>query len=203
MNIVSALLRSIPAVEQRADVSADELADLLSSRQTATGRTVSTDTALRQATVFACVRLIAESGAMIPLLLYRRLPVGKARATVANALRALALPEDVLVQVADVPDARRYLSAQAAPSAAQLERLGRQDAHLAGLVVAEFVVLNHRQGQVAGQVVQQLAGAVGGEVVGDDEMVDAFGDGVPQNRFGDICLVAHHRNPDDHVLSLR
>jgi acetolactate synthase-1/2/3 large subunit len=36
----------------------------------------------------------------------------------------LALPEDVLVQVADVPDARRYLSTQAAPSAEQLERLG-------------------------------------------------------------------------------
>jgi acetolactate synthase-1/2/3 large subunit len=36
----------------------------------------------------------------------------------------LALPEDVLTQVADVPDARRYVRVQAAPSAAQVERLG-------------------------------------------------------------------------------
>jgi acetolactate synthase-1/2/3 large subunit len=35
----------------------------------------------------------------------------------------LALPEDVLVQVADVPDARRYERVQAAPSPAQLARL--------------------------------------------------------------------------------
>ena len=35
----------------------------------------------------------------------------------------LALPEDVLVQVADVPDAKPYVRTQAAPSPAQLERL--------------------------------------------------------------------------------
>lgn len=35
----------------------------------------------------------------------------------------LALPEDVLVQVADVPDARRYERAQAAPSPAAIARL--------------------------------------------------------------------------------
>jgi acetolactate synthase-1/2/3 large subunit len=36
----------------------------------------------------------------------------------------LALPEDVLVEVADVPDAKRYVRVQAAPSPAQIERLG-------------------------------------------------------------------------------
>jgi acetolactate synthase-1/2/3 large subunit len=36
----------------------------------------------------------------------------------------LALPEDMLTQVAQVPDARRYVRVQAAPSAAQVERLG-------------------------------------------------------------------------------
>ncbi len=60
----------------------DELAVALSGTQTYTGRRVSTEGSLQQATVFACVRLIAESIGMLPLILYRRLePRGKERAT--------------------------------------------------------------------------------------------------------------------------
>jgi HK97 family phage portal protein len=97
MNIVSALLGSSPAPEQRSIVSSDELADLLAGPQTATGRTVTVNAALKQATVFACVRLISEAGAMIPLLLYRRLePRGKERAVehvLYNTLHSLPNPE--------------------------------------------------------------------------------------------------------------
>ena len=44
-------------------------------------RPVSAETALTQATTFACVSLIAESIGMLPLVLYRRLAGGKERAT--------------------------------------------------------------------------------------------------------------------------
>jgi HK97 family phage portal protein len=60
----------------------DGLALALSGSQTVTGRRVSTEGALQQVTVFACVRLIAEAIGMLPLVLYRRLqPRGKERAT--------------------------------------------------------------------------------------------------------------------------
>jgi HK97 family phage portal protein len=60
----------------------DELALALSGPATATGRRVSTEGALANVTVYACVRLIAESVGMLPLILYRRLePRGKERAT--------------------------------------------------------------------------------------------------------------------------
>ena len=69
-------------LERRALMSTPELAERIADRTTATGRRLDTDRALSQGTVFACVRLIAESGGMIPLLLYRRLtPKGKERAT--------------------------------------------------------------------------------------------------------------------------
>ena len=60
----------------------DELAVALSGPVTATGARISTEGALQQVTVLACVRLIAESVGMLPLVLYRRLePRGKERAT--------------------------------------------------------------------------------------------------------------------------
>ena len=77
-------------------VTAVDLAEMLADRTTATGRRVAAESALAQSTVFACVRLIAESGAMIPLLLYRRLPKGKERATehvLFNMLHLLPNPE--------------------------------------------------------------------------------------------------------------
>lgn len=74
--------REEPAgAEQRSLVSADELADLVAGVKSATGRTISEETALRQVTVFACVSLIAETVGALPLFLYRRLDRGKAEAT--------------------------------------------------------------------------------------------------------------------------
>jgi len=60
----------------------DELALALAGPRTATGRRVSTEGALQQVTVLACVRLIAESVGMLPMVLYQRLePRGKERAS--------------------------------------------------------------------------------------------------------------------------
>lgn len=71
-----------PSASESRSLTLDELALALSGPATATGRRVSVEGALQQATVFACVRLIAESVGMLPLILYRRLePRGKERAT--------------------------------------------------------------------------------------------------------------------------
>lgn len=84
-------------LEQRALLSAPELAERIADRTSATGRRLDTDRALSQGTVFACVRLIAESGGMIPLILYRRMtPRGKERATehpLFDILHSLPNPE--------------------------------------------------------------------------------------------------------------
>ncbi len=80
MGLLSRLLQPEPVMERRS-MSLDDLAAALSGPPTATGRRVSTEGALCQVTVFACVRLIAESVGMLPLVLYRRMqPRGKQRA---------------------------------------------------------------------------------------------------------------------------
>jgi len=54
----------------------------MNGRATATGASVTPSTALNNSAVFACVRLLAETTAMMPLITYRRLqPRGKERAT--------------------------------------------------------------------------------------------------------------------------
>lgn len=49
--------------------------------KSATGITVTPDTALQASAVYACVRVLAETIASLPLHVYRGLPVGKERAT--------------------------------------------------------------------------------------------------------------------------
>lgn len=100
MGWISRLVGGREGPEKRArwsEVDADELAELVAGYPTATGRKVLADTALTQATVFACVRLISESGGMIPLILYRRMqPRGKERATehpLFDVLHLLPNPE--------------------------------------------------------------------------------------------------------------
>lgn len=61
---------------------ADWLFDALGKTRTASGKAVTPDTALQSSAVFACVRLLSEQIATLPLLTYRRLPEGgKVRAT--------------------------------------------------------------------------------------------------------------------------
>lgn len=90
--------REEPAgAEQRSLVSADELADLVSDRRTATGLSVTKERALRLAAVAACFRVISEDVAALPWHLNRRLsPRGKERATdhpVYGLLHDLPNPE--------------------------------------------------------------------------------------------------------------
>lgn len=68
----------------------------------ATGRSVTPIDALTQVTVFACIRLIAESVAMLPLILYRRVPDGKQRADdhpLSGILRQLPNPEMTAIEL--------------------------------------------------------------------------------------------------------
>lgn len=64
-----------PHAEKR--TSLEDLARMFSLGTTASGKYVSDEGALRQVTVFACVRLIAESIGMLPLKLYQRVERGK------------------------------------------------------------------------------------------------------------------------------
>lgn len=67
---------------EKRSMTLDELAVALAGPATATGKRVTIEGSLQQVTVFACVRLIAESVGMLPLILYRRMaPRGKQRAT--------------------------------------------------------------------------------------------------------------------------
>lgn len=72
-------LLGIKTAERRMTLT--ELGALLSGPNTAAGKRVSDEGALRQVTFLACVQLIAESVGMLPLILYRRLERGKERAT--------------------------------------------------------------------------------------------------------------------------
>lgn len=76
MGIITALL------ERRAHPGQDiDWARWLGVKETPSGVHVDQQNSLQQAAVFACVRVLAESAAMLPLILYRRLPRGKERAT--------------------------------------------------------------------------------------------------------------------------
>lgn len=57
--------------------------------QTATGVSVTPDTAMRSTAVFACVRVLSESEASLPLITYERLPAGGKRRAVNHALYQL------------------------------------------------------------------------------------------------------------------
>jgi len=76
-------LKRIRSVEKRDLVFPPELSAYMARSQlSGTGVTVNSETALRFMAVYACIRVIAEDVASLPLHLYRRLqPRGKERAT--------------------------------------------------------------------------------------------------------------------------
>jgi HK97 family phage portal protein len=72
---------------------------------TAAGVHVDHSVSLQQSTVFACQRVLAESVAMLPLILYRRLPRGKERATdqgLYSILHDLPNPEMTSMELREV-----------------------------------------------------------------------------------------------------
>lgn len=70
-------------VRAQAISTARDLYELLASRgnDTDSGAFVTTDTAMRYSAVYSCVRVVSEDIAKLPLILYRRLPRGRERAT--------------------------------------------------------------------------------------------------------------------------
>lgn len=69
-------------IEQRAHPGQDiNWAKYFGLKDSPSGAHVDQQTSLQQSAVFACVRVLAETEAMLPLILYKRLPRGKERAT--------------------------------------------------------------------------------------------------------------------------
>lgn len=62
---------------------------LLSFAKSASGITVTTDTAMRQATVYACIRVLSETMAQLPLQVYQRMPGGSRRRANDHPLEAV------------------------------------------------------------------------------------------------------------------
>lgn len=71
---------ALKAASNDAPVNADVIRALMAETRTTTGITVTPESALRASAVFACVRVLAETVASLPLIVYRRLPRGKERA---------------------------------------------------------------------------------------------------------------------------
>ena len=98
-------LHSASEAEKRAMlVTPQDLSEMLADERSRTGRLVSEEKSLAQTTVLACVRLIAESVGMLPLILYRRLPRGKERATdhpLYTLLHDLPNPELTALELAE------------------------------------------------------------------------------------------------------
>lgn len=88
MNLMSFLKRAVKfgGTHPRDPVLADWWG---SSSATAAGISVTPQSALRAAAVFSCVRVIAESVASLPLILYRRLPDGGKERAVNHPLYGL------------------------------------------------------------------------------------------------------------------
>ena len=79
MRILSRLLYALGYVEKRASMSDPRfwMAEQLTGGMTRAGVYVSPDRAMTISAVYACVRVIAESVAQLPLILYKRTPSGK------------------------------------------------------------------------------------------------------------------------------
>ena len=80
MNKVQEWIRTVVLGERREMMSPAMTEFLLGGFQSASGITITEQTALRSAAVYACVRVLAESVASLPLITYRRTDTGKDRA---------------------------------------------------------------------------------------------------------------------------
>jgi len=130
MNLVTALLdRPGAAVERRnMPLTPQNWRDVLdASAKSAAGKVVTVDAAMRQATVFACVRLLAETIASLPLFVYRRIAGGKERApefSLYSVLHDLANDEMTAMEVRENIVGHMFTWGRAF---AEIERNGRGD----------------------------------------------------------------------------
>jgi len=82
-------------------LSQQALAEILGGQAVYSGSVVNASTALQTVAVYACVRLISETFATLPALVYRRLARGKERATehpLYSVLHDIANPEQTSVE---------------------------------------------------------------------------------------------------------
>jgi HK97 family phage portal protein len=82
--VIGAVLRSLAGLPERRAIALDEssrLGSLASMQPSVAGVTVTADSALRNMAVLACIRIIGQSLASVPLILYRRDGRQRARAT--------------------------------------------------------------------------------------------------------------------------
>lgn len=70
---------TLKAASNDAPVNADVVRALMAESQSATGVSVTPESSLRATAVFACVRVLSETLASLPLITYKRLPRGKER----------------------------------------------------------------------------------------------------------------------------
>ena len=73
--MIDAFVRSLAGLPEQRAISLNEsarLGSLASMQPSVAGVTVTADSALRNMTVLACVRIIGQSLASVPLILYRR-----------------------------------------------------------------------------------------------------------------------------------
>lgn len=82
--MIGAVLRSLAGLPEHRAIALDEssrVGSLASMHPTAAGVVVTSDSALRNMTVLACIRIVSQSLASVPLLLYRRDGRQRTRAT--------------------------------------------------------------------------------------------------------------------------
>jgi HK97 family phage portal protein len=104
MTFLSQLLESRSLNRPTTPITQDGLASILSGPASITGKSVTPSTALQLSAVYACVRVISETIASLPLLTYRRLERGKERAPnhpLYTMLHSLPNPEMTSVELRD------------------------------------------------------------------------------------------------------
>ena len=80
MGIVSGVLERALPLEGPYPLTAARLVEVFGGQRSTAGKSVNIESALGITAVYACVRVLADGVAALPLPLYRRLPRGKERA---------------------------------------------------------------------------------------------------------------------------
>ena len=107
--MIGAILRGLAGLPEQRTIPLDEssrLGSLASMQPSVAGVTVTADSALRNMTVLACIRIIGQSLASVPLLLYRRNGRQRTRATDHPVYSVLAQTGNAEMTAYEVREAR-------------------------------------------------------------------------------------------------